>query len=45
VAFDQYSHESVPSDTNGGPAGQSISNQAFHEWFLFGARGDYDLKF
>jgi hypothetical protein len=45
VAFDQYNHASVSSDNNGGTTGQSIQNQALHEWFLFGVRGDYDLKF
>jgi len=43
-AVSQYSSQSQPSDTNGGTTGSSISNQAVHEWFLFGVRGDYDLK-
>jgi hypothetical protein len=41
----QYDHQSVASDNNGGTTGQSIQNQALHEWFLMGIRGDYDLKF
>jgi hypothetical protein len=45
VALDQYNHQSISSDSNGGTTGQSITNQALHEWFLFGAKGDYDLKF
>jgi hypothetical protein len=45
VTIDQYNHSSSPSDNNGGTTGQSITNQALHEWFLFGAKGDYDLKF
>jgi hypothetical protein len=43
-AVSQYSSKSTPSDNNGGTTGSSISNQALHEWFLFGVRGDYDLK-
>ena len=42
--IDQYSSQSVPTDTNGGTVGQSIPSQALHEWFIFGARGDFDLK-
>jgi hypothetical protein len=45
LSFDQFSHLSTPSDTNGGTTGQSVQNQAFHEWVLFGAKGTYDLKF
>jgi hypothetical protein len=45
VAISQYTSQSNPSDFKGGTTGQSISNQALHEWFMFGARGDYDLKF
>jgi hypothetical protein len=44
LTFDQYSQASVSSDTNGGTTGQSINNQSFHEWLLFGVRGDYDIK-
>ena len=37
---------SVPdANGDGGSAGQSITNQALHEWFLLGARGDFDVKF
>jgi len=44
-SLSQFVHQSNPSDTNGGTTGSSIQNQALHEWFLFGVRGDYDLKF
>lgn len=43
-ALSEYTSQSVDSDTNGGTVGSSITNQAIHEWFFFGARGDYDLK-
>lgn len=45
LALDQYSHASAASDNNGATVGQDIQNQALHEWVLFGAKGDYDLKF
>jgi hypothetical protein len=45
LAVDQYSHQSAPSDNNGGTTGSNIQNQAFHEWVLFGAKGTYDVKF
>jgi hypothetical protein len=45
VTIDQYNHVSSASDNNGGTTGSSITNQSLHEWFLFGVRGDYDLKF
>lgn len=45
LAFDQYNHASTPSDSTGGTTGSSIQNQALHEWFLMGVRGDYDVKF
>jgi hypothetical protein len=45
LAFDQYNQASNASDNNGGTTGQSIPQQALHEWFLFGVRGVYDLKF
>jgi hypothetical protein len=45
VTFDQFNHQSASSDNNGGTVGSSIQNQALHEWFLFGIRGTYDLKF
>jgi hypothetical protein len=38
LAFTQYSSDS-------GFASSAFPNQTFHEWFMFGARGDYDLKF
>jgi hypothetical protein len=43
--LDQYDHQSVASDANGGTTGSSIQNQALHEWFLMGVKGSYDLKF
>jgi hypothetical protein len=43
--IDQYSSQSIPDPNgDGGTTGQSVSNQALHEWLLFGARGDFDLK-
>lgn len=44
-AISQYTSQSIASDFHGGTTGSSITNQALHEWFMFGARGDYDLKF
>ena len=44
-AISQYDHVSSSSDNNGGTTGSSIPSQALHEWFLIGARGNYDLKF
>lgn len=45
LTLDQYDHQSVPTDNNGGTQGASIQNQALHEWLLLGVRGSYDLKF
>jgi hypothetical protein len=39
LAFTQYSSFS----SNGNNV--NVTNQTFHEWFMIGARGDYDLKF
>jgi hypothetical protein len=44
LTIDQYSSESVSTDNNGGTVGQSIPSQALHEWFMLGAKGDFDLK-
>ncbi|HEY4013241.1 MAG TPA: hypothetical protein VGM06_07875 [Polyangiaceae bacterium] len=44
VNIDQYSSASVATNTTGGTTGASIPNQTLHEWFIFGARGDFDLK-
>ena len=43
--FNEYTQESVATNSNGGTLGQSIPNQSFHFWFMFGVRGEYDLKF
>jgi outer membrane protein W len=43
LAISQYGSENA--DINGDRLGQTITNQALHEWFFFGARGVYDLKF
>jgi hypothetical protein len=44
LSFDEYSSTSQPTDLHGGTTGGSVSNQSFHEWLLFGVKGDFDLK-
>ena len=45
VTFDQYNHQSVSSDNNGGTTGSNAPETGLPRVVLFGIRGDYDLKF
>jgi hypothetical protein len=45
LALGEYTSASIANQNgDGGSTSSSITNQAFHEWLLFGVHADYDLK-